>query len=135
MSPVSSTGAVISSRHSRTAATAGSSSSLTNPPGRHQSPYPGSIDLRPRTIPPSASTTTAVDTFGSCHKMKLSLGQASTSRPSITRGTNSAPQFTQKCPTPRRRLGLRGGCVLLLFPLERRLHVSNPYLVAAALLG
>jgi hypothetical protein len=38
MSPVISTGAPISSMHSRAAAATGSSSSLTNPPGKHQSP-------------------------------------------------------------------------------------------------
>src|SRR5260370_576496 len=91
-------------------------------------------------MPPSASTTTAVDTFGAGHKTKPSRGQASTSRPSMTRGTRAVPQLTQKCPTQmdctgRTSLRLRGRRVLLLCLLERRLHVGDPDLVAAALLG
>src|SRR5450759_3059754 len=89
--------------------------------------------LRPNTMPPSTSMTTAVETLGSCHSKKLSFGQASTSRPSMTRATNAAPQLTQKCPTTRTRLRLRGGCVLLL--LGRSLHIRDAHLVAAALLG
>jgi hypothetical protein len=38
ISPVTSTAALISSKHSRTAATAGSSLSFTNPPGKHHRP-------------------------------------------------------------------------------------------------
>src|ERR1700730_2437159 len=87
---------------------------------------------RPNTIPPSASTTTAVDTCGSCHRTKPSFGHASTSRPSITRGTNAAPQLTQKWPTRRKITGRLS--VLLLFR-RRRAHVRDADLVAAALLG
>src|SRR5258708_13160266 len=90
-------------------------------------------------MPPSASTTTAVDTFGSCHKTKPSRGQASTSRPSMTRGTRAVPQLTQKCPTQmdctgRTSLRLRGPRVLLLCLLESRPHLHDPDPAAPALL-
>src|ERR1700694_4408808 len=97
------------------------------------------MDLRPSTIPAlPASTTTAVETLGSCHRTKPSFGQASTSRPSMMRGTSAAPQLTQKCPTQvdftgRARLVLRGGRVLLL--LGRSFYIRDANLVAAALLG
>jgi len=96
---MSSTSAPTSSQHSRTAATAGSSSWFTKPPGRHHRPRPGSIARRPRTMPPSASTTTAAATFGSRHRTKSSFGHASSSRPSMILVTSGAPHWTQKCPT------------------------------------
>src|SRR5947209_14433388 len=94
---------------------------------------------RPRTMPASVSTTTAVATLGSLHRTKSSLPQASTSRPSITRGASGAPHLKQKWPMPERveaplsdGLRLRLGRVRLR---RRPGHVRDPDLVPAALLG
>src|SRR5438309_832150 len=89
---------------------------------------------RPKTMPPSASTTTAAATFGSRQRTYPSFGHTSSACPSMVCKTSGAPQLTQKCATrwtldrfglwPRRaRLG------------RRTLHVGDADLVATALLG
>src|SRR5438445_2912316 len=89
---------------------------------------------QPKTMPPSASTTTAAATFGSRQRTYPSFGHTSSACPSMVCKTSGAPQLTQKCATrwtldrfglwPRRaRLG------------RRTFHVGDADLVATALLG
>src|SRR6266542_5543156 len=112
---------------------------------------------RPSTTPPSCSTTTAAATFGSRQRTKSSLAQASSSRPSMTLMTRGAPQLTQKWATSpdssrfksrpdllrRRQASLVPPATLDRFWLWPRhvwfrgggVHVGDPHLVAASLLG
>src|SRR5512135_2515713 len=89
---------------------------------------------RPSTTPPSDSTTTAVATFWSRHSTNSSLGQASTSRPSMMRGTSAAPQLTQKCPIPGGLYEVGGPGRLGVLLADRHAHVRHAHLVATALL-
>src|SRR5262245_59349750 len=86
----------VSSRHSRTAASAGSSPPSTKPAGRVHKPRKGSLTRRTRSTRPSCTINTAAATFGSTKWIHPHCRQTGRTLPNRSLCTTDAPQRGQK---------------------------------------
>src|SRR5215204_1877790 len=86
----------VSSKHSRAAASAGSSLPLMNPAGKVHMPRKGSLERRTSSTRPSLIIKTAAATFGSTKWIQPHCGQTSRMAPNRCSRITAVPQRGQK---------------------------------------